>query len=89
MSDYSNTKLVKVGGAWAKIFKSGPGYSISINDDVTITGGSLLMFTNKYKEKGDNKPDFTVNMSVPDEGEEQDTSFNYGKETDYEDDIDL
>ena len=57
--------LKQIGALWEKKGRSGTFYSGNIEIDGQET--NILVFKNKYKEEGDNKPSLIIHISVDDE----------------------
>lgn len=61
--------LRKVGGLWLNERQDGSKYmSGKVSEDIPANT-KLLVFKNTYKEAGDNKPDYTLNVADDDQQE--------------------
>jgi hypothetical protein len=58
--------LKKIGGLWLNE-KDGKKYMSGQANEAIPAGAKILVFKNTYKEAGDKKPDYTINVAVDDQ----------------------
>lgn len=59
--------LRKVGGLWINEKKDGSKYMSGTVQENLPAGTKLMVFKNTYKEVGDKKPDYTLNVAEDDQ----------------------